>query len=411
MAIRIYSLLLCLGLCWAPMLRAEAQATIQGQVTDARTKEPLPFAGVFLANTTYGTTADSIGQYRLGGVAPGQYEMVVSYLGYQLYKKTITVQQSVTMPIALQPAAAQLGEVVVRPKNKPADYQKFTRLFLGNSALSLKCRIENPQEVYVAYDPAARELTAVAPKTLKVLNPVLGYRITYHRLDFKVNYRMGTVTLLGWPVFEELTPANPQQQQHWLEQRRQAYLGSLAHFLRSVRTNQVQSEGFVVRPLITEPDNPQTQLHVQQAGDSLAAVQTLNGLTSRIYQQELAAADIRRLVPDTTHVQLQYKHSLQVTYVAEKPEDTFVAETRMQRQFAQQEMQKRKYMGSNTNAIIRGTTDPVQQVSEIRFLGPVAEIQPNGYLLNPLSIRVDGYWGYERVGESLPLDYTPSLLK
>lgn len=411
MIIRICSLLLALSLYWGGIPDVAAQATMQGQVTDARTRQPLPFAGVFLVNTTHGATADSAGQYRLSGITPGQYEMVVSYLGYQLYKKVVMVQQNTTVPVALQPAAAQLGEVVVRPKNKPADFQKFTHLFLGSSALSLKCRIENPQEVYVTYDAARRELSAVAPSTLRVLNPVLGYRITYHRLDFKVNYRLGTVTLLGWPVFEELNPANPQQQQRWLEQRRQAYLGSLAHFLRSVRTNQLEREGFVVRPLITEPDNPQSQQHVQLAGDSLADVRTWNGLTSRVYQQELAATDIRRLVPDTAHVQLLYKHSLQVTYLPEKPEDAFVAEMQLERQLARQEMQKRKYVGSNTNSIVREAAGPVQQVSEVRFLGPTAEIQPNGCLLNPLSIRVDGYWSYERVGESLPLDYTPSLLK
>ncbi|MGI4831992.1 MAG: hypothetical protein ACRYFK_00860 [Janthinobacterium lividum] len=49
----------------------------------------------------------------------------------------------------------------------------------------------------------------------------------------------------------------------------------------------------------------------------------------------------------------------------------------------------------------------VLEVSELRLLGPEALILPTGNLRDPLSVQVDGYWGFEKVGEALPLDYTP----
>lgn len=55
--------------------------------------------------------------------------------------------------------------------------------------------------------------------------------------------------------------------------------------------------------------------------------------------------------------------------------------------------------------------EPVLEVSELHLLGPAAIIQPNGYLTNPLSVKVDGYWAFEKVGEALPFDYVPSLTR
>lgn len=48
-----------------------------------------------------------------------------------------------------------------------------------------------------------------------------------------------------------------------------------------------------------------------------------------------------------------------------------------------------------------------RQVSRLRPLVPEAEIQPNGYLINPLAVFVSEYWGFEKIGEFLPLNYVP----
>ncbi|MFC7666916.1 carboxypeptidase-like regulatory domain-containing protein [Hymenobacter humi] len=149
-------LLLLAAVCGC--LPARAQVKLTGQVRDARTQQPLPFASVFLANTTHGTATDSTGHFTLAGFPGGQYEVVVSYVGYELYKKTLDLQGSTLLPpIGLQPAA-QLSEVVVRPgKNRRADYEKFIAQFIGTTTFSKQCRIENPEDVVVVNDEASRE--------------------------------------------------------------------------------------------------------------------------------------------------------------------------------------------------------------------------------------------------------------
>jgi hypothetical protein len=44
-----------------------------------------------------------------------------------------------------------------------------------------------------------------------------------------------------------------------------------------------------------------------------------------------------------------------------------------------------------------------QQTSELILMQPEIEILPNGQLANPLAVFTDGYWGFEKMGEFLPL--------
>jgi hypothetical protein len=64
---------------------------IKGVVQDAVTHAPLPFANVFLNNTTKGTVTDEKGEFLLKVLhEPGSYELVVSYVGYESYKSRVS---------------------------------------------------------------------------------------------------------------------------------------------------------------------------------------------------------------------------------------------------------------------------------------------------------------------------------
>ena len=60
--------------------------TLKGKVTDVDTKEPVPFASVVLflnGNQAAGTTTDFDGEYTIKPIAPGTYEALVTFVGYQ----------------------------------------------------------------------------------------------------------------------------------------------------------------------------------------------------------------------------------------------------------------------------------------------------------------------------------------
>jgi hypothetical protein len=313
------------------------------------------------------------------------------------------------------PTPVSLNEVTVRPtKNKPADFQRFVRQFLGNSTLSQQCHIENPQDVFVLYDKDTHELTALAPRSLRVINQALGYRIIYHNFSLKIAYSANRYEFVAAPLFEELPSTSAKQRQHWAESRRRAYAGSLPHFLRSVRENRVVQEGFVVRKLVRapSPNSEQDRQRLAQLSDSLAAVFTAApGVTAYVYKQSVSAAQICRVEANPARVKLRFKDALQVTYQNEQPDPVYTAYAAVAAgSSAQVDVGSSRVLASRGNAPLgQAAAKPaaVLEVSELRLLGPEALILPTGNLRNPLSVQVDGYWGFEKVGEALPLDYTP----
>ncbi|MEJ7659988.1 MAG: carboxypeptidase-like regulatory domain-containing protein [Hymenobacter sp.] len=60
-------------------------------VLDSATRQPLAFASVFLANTTLGATTTEQGEFVFSKVPAGSYDIVGSYVGYNLSKQNITV--------------------------------------------------------------------------------------------------------------------------------------------------------------------------------------------------------------------------------------------------------------------------------------------------------------------------------
>jgi TonB-dependent Receptor Plug Domain. len=87
-----------------------------GRCRGRRRGESLPGANVRVEGTSTGTSTDLNGRYRLNGLAPGAYDLVFSFVGFQ--QKTVTgveVSSGQTTPldVALAEESAQLEEVVV----------------------------------------------------------------------------------------------------------------------------------------------------------------------------------------------------------------------------------------------------------------------------------------------------------
>jgi len=254
----------------------------------------------------------------------------------------------------------------------------------------------------------------VAPRHLSVINQALGYRITYHHFDFRVDYTSRRITFVAAPMFEELKSTNTQQQQRWEANRRKAYAGSLPHFLRSVREDRLAQEGFRVQTMVSAPNSAPIQQRIKQAGDSLEAVLTpAPGIVALVYQPALSAAQISQTRTEAGQVRLQSPFDLRVTYQGEQPDNQYVAHVLEARRNELLNVAKNQWQANKAEITLGRNQlyEPVLEVSELHLLGPAALVQPNGYLTNPLSVKVDGYWAFEKVGEALPFDYVPSLTR
>lgn len=72
-------------------ISAQKNGQITGRIFDAATKEYLPGANVVLKGTTFGAASDRSGLYRIVSIPPGDYELIVSYIGYESQSMLVTI--------------------------------------------------------------------------------------------------------------------------------------------------------------------------------------------------------------------------------------------------------------------------------------------------------------------------------
>ena len=396
-----YLRLVILLSCWlGAAFAAQAQGRITGVVQDSVTHEPLAFASVFLANTTLGATTTEQGTFVFERVPKGTYDIVGSYVGYRLSKQNITVgtaAQQVTLRLAS--SGPQLSEVVVKADAHQEDnYRKFTDLFVGKTTFSKQCRITNPEDVDIVFNDTSKTLTATTPNFVQIENKALGYRIKYYGLHFDYNTESEAVSFDGQTVFEEMKPKDEQQRRQWAANRVAAYNGSLTHFLKSVYDNRVTEENFLaqqVRLVLPLRAVRGEQALKQKKGAFTAADQDSMRVWSElppIAQLTPAARpiDSLRRVAEDGRTFLRFTNELHVVFFGEAPDPAY-------------------RMPMSPIGPISAKSPSKRQVSRLTLLAPETEIRPNGTLVNPLDVVSGEYWGFQKIGEFLPLDYAPPV--
>ena len=73
------------------LTRSIFAADVSGKVTDAGSGDFLPGANVVVDGTNFGASSDRAGNYTISGLAPGEYTLKVSYIGYCYYSAQVTV--------------------------------------------------------------------------------------------------------------------------------------------------------------------------------------------------------------------------------------------------------------------------------------------------------------------------------
>ncbi len=94
---------------------AKPTGGLKGTVIDNQTKQPLPFANVFIKGTGLGSAADNSGNYVINNIPPGEYTVQVTFVGYKQKKAEITIKENhiLIYNFSLNPVAVKGKEVVV----------------------------------------------------------------------------------------------------------------------------------------------------------------------------------------------------------------------------------------------------------------------------------------------------------
>jgi hypothetical protein len=96
------------------------QVTISGKITNDQNKA-VPFASVYIKNTTKGTSANSEGEYILQ-LKPGAYEVQYKAVGYKQESRKVNITENQVLNITLKTETYQLNDVIINSGGEDPAY-------------------------------------------------------------------------------------------------------------------------------------------------------------------------------------------------------------------------------------------------------------------------------------------------
>lgn len=344
---------------------AQAQGQIRGTLIDGETRAPLPFATVFLANTTLGAVTDIEGTFNITNIPIGEYEIIVSFMGYYPLQQQVVVEGGKILQIELvmTPQVIDLKESLVediRDKSWYANLKIFEEYFLGTSMNAKRSKILNPKVLIMDDQQKPGHLIVSAREPILIENPNLGYQIRFVLQSFECNPEERRWSYYGYPFFEELeVPAR--RMNRISKNRDRAYFGSLTHFLQAVYQDKLEDEGFEV--YLVNRLKREDQLYEEVPSEVAVSA------TEMVLRNEEGNAYFHYRKP----IFVQYNHESEETAFSMR-------------------FNKRKSFYQTSKFILR--------VHRIR-------LEQDGRYFPASGIYTEGYMGWERIGDLMPFGYVP----
>ncbi len=338
--------------------------TAYGKVINSQTKLPLQGASVFAQNTTLGTATDAEGNFRLR-LPDGGYNLVITFTGYNTESKRINNADALdnNLYFELNQKEKEMADVAVVSSSEVKDgWDKYGSFFLdkfiGQTVNSAQCILKNKDAVKFYFSKKRNRLKVLATEPLLLENQALGYTIKYSLDSFTHEYNTQVSLYTGYPLFEEMQPADAAQQFKWAAARQQAYQGSMLHFMRSLYNKTLMEEGFEVQ-FVVDINEKETSIPLK---DFYGAFNySKNDSTSLV---EVKPNQLR----------------VGVIYVKEKPAQKFI------------------------NIYPEEPAD--FQFSTLTFLpNQSIGIEQNGYYFEQNDIAISAYWTWDKMADQLPYDY------
>lgn len=226
--------------------------SIFGNIYDKSTKKPIEDVNVYFSNTTWGSSTDKDGYYKIRQIPEGIHDLVVTIIGYTYESKSILVKKDsqLKFDFYLEPVIYETEATVVEgsvPTEWLGDLHFFKYYFMGKSDFVQDCDIEN-EEVLNFSRPNRTLFVATAEKPLVIINNALGYRMDCVLINFTYDQDSDVWRWSIKPKFTELETENEDIADKWKSNRRKAYRGSLYHFLCSFKNKRLGEEGFDIYP-------------------------------------------------------------------------------------------------------------------------------------------------------------------
>jgi hypothetical protein len=383
-----------------------AQITIRGTVYEA--SGPLEGVALYFNNTMLGTTTNSNGEFSIP-TKKGQYELIVSYLGY---KKIIYVLNTSTykkpLVFALEEESNTLDEVIIKNTvyNDEWKYNlsQFKKEFIGITSLSKDCKILNPTVLHFNFNTKNNKLEAIARKPLKIRHNSLGYEIIYELEEFTIH--KNSVIYLGYSRYKILK-GSKRKQRKWKKNRLKAYNGSYFHFYQSLLKNTTYQDGFIIHQFkrIANPERPSEE-EIKKAREIVTLSNTSINFYSKRTQPKTsldAALVVLKKIKLPKFKDYIYTSNVPISDIITNKNRVFYLD--FENNISVVYTKEREEKGYISRNIFGEMRTPLPQTSSIIPLKSPSILDKNGILINSLNVFYEGYWSYEKFADSLPLDY------
>lgn len=328
---------------------------IYGMVTEKSTGAPLSSVNVYISGTMAGTTTDDEGRFEFSTELQGKYELVFSYISYKTLTKSVILNND-TEPLNinadLEENTIEFEELVVQSDNKSwrKNYEVFVKQFIGTSANANETFIQNSWILDFRYDDNG-SLVAIADEPILIANYALGYEMHVDLRVFEWR-KINDLALFKMKMkFTEMETDDQSRKKKWKETREKTYKGSFEHFLFSLYEDDLKENSFEIKPEngIVPLSAGETRLRLMESG------QTYSGRL--------------RLL--------------------------------------------KGYMVSDITEILYGPKKKSMRDNRRKSLIAPMATDGSGYffltekrnLLDPLSVRVGGEWGFQRAADMLPREF------
>jgi hypothetical protein len=188
----------------------------------------------------------------------------------------------------------------------------------------------------------------------------LGYNIRYSIDSFTHEYNTQITTYTGYPLFEEMQPADEFQKAKWDTARLIAYTGSALHFMRSIFNKDLAQQKFEIQFLI-------------KSNGKENAIKLKDPYGALHYQKDDSTQTVE-ILPN--------QNDLGILFTGAKPSENYLREN---------------------------PGEPADfRFSIINFKpreGIV--IEQNGYFYDQNDVTFSGYWSRDKVADQLPYDFKP----
>lgn len=358
---------------------AQDHFDLTGEIIDAKSKLPLSFANVFIANTTLGVNSDGDGKFLIRDVPKGNCEMVFSFLGYETLIKKINVNEYSAkrkIEVILKPSSVILAEVEVKAlskKKRKKFLKKFTQAFLGETDNAKSCKILNPE--VIDFQKEKGKVIATAQDLIEIENRATGYNVKFLLEKFEIENRQ--VIYAGKPLFQELEPQNNKEKKSWKNNRSNTYKGSPRHFYEALVQGNLKKQGFRI-------------YHAQQK--SANKFHNISSTSTSSILKDGAN-------PKTKY--LRFEDFLKVVYVSEKNQ----TKQHLGNSLTGLGQKAEKDLIEQTKTEVGASTS--HPTSYLFARKTAMKISSKGRLLEPELMLQYGDWADEGVADLLPFDYFP----